>query len=134
MILYDHQHQKVKISRSACQKLILSGLRCMSLSGNWKNKGSSFMLSLEQPIMHHNQRDTNRLQTFKLLGKANVFFKLFFLSFLEIIRSGPGVIQLLHVGIIHKTWAAGSFQRPLHTCMILTDNALINNQSTKQCD
>ena len=64
----NHEHQKVKISRSACQKLILSGLRCVSLSGNWKNKGSSFMFSQEQPIMHHSQRDTNRLKTFKLLG------------------------------------------------------------------
>ena len=79
------------------------------------------MLSQEQPIMHHNQRDTNRLKTFKLLGNQSDFFRLFFLSFLEIIRSGSGVIQLLHVGIIHKTWAAWSFQRLLHTCMIMYD-------------
>ena len=101
----NHEHQKVKISRSACQKLILSGLRCVSLSGNWKNKGSSFMLSQEQPIMHHSQRDTNRLKTFKLLGNQSDFFRLFFLSFLEIVHSGSGVIQLLHVRIIHNYWA-----------------------------
>ena len=52
-------------------------------------KDNSFMLSLEQPIMHHNQRDTNRLQTFKLLQKFGHEVK----------------HEVLHVRIIHKTWA-----------------------------
>ena len=54
-------------------------------------------------IMHHDLRDANRLKTFKLLGNPSDFFRLFFL--LEIVHSGSGVIQLLHVRIIHSYWA-----------------------------
>ena len=91
------------------------------------------MLSLEQPKMHHNQRDTNRLKTFKLLGNQSDFFRLFFLNFLEIVHSGSGVIQLLHVRIT-TIGHFGSFQRPLHTCTILYDHSTMNDQSAKQCD
>ena len=132
----ETHHKLEKISRSACQKWILSGLRCMSLSGSSEKYGQFLH---DQPIMQ-NQTDAKSLKAFKLLGNPNAFCKLFFLSFLEI---NPNMQELdrsrAHAlersnSCMFGSFTAGSFQRPLHTCAILYGHSTMNDQSAKHCD